>query len=734
MGARIRRGAIPLALAAAAFALALLQRPGLSSSDTKIDLHTRAAGLLADVAHLWTSTAGLGGVQSAQYSGYLFPMGPWFAGVHALGVSDWLADRLWLGAILALGCWGIVRLGDVLFERPRGVGHLVAGLMYLLNPYVVVFANRTAVTLLAYAALPWLILLTWRGIRDPRSWRWPAALALVVTASGPGVNVAVVAFVLLGPAALLLYEPFTGAVPWRASWRFIWRAGLASIAASLWWLVPAAAQGKYGIDFLKFTEPAGAIWSTTSLSESLRLMGYWVTYIGVGYGGFVGPYFSDAGTLLFQQLVVIATLAVPGLAIWGYAWTRRARYAPYLLGLVLLGLLLMTVGFPEGTPLRRGVTGAYNHLPSIRFLRTTYKAGPLVALGLAGLGGMAATVLAERFRARARMLTAIGGLALLVLAAWPLVRGQAVDRQMVWDRIPAGWTQVAHDLNRTLPGDERALVLPGQLYAFYDWGGTVDPILPALTDRPVAVRSATPYGDLHGTDLLWTTDGLVQQDRALPGQIKPLVRLLSAGEVVTGTDDDFHRSGAADPVAAAQTLAAQGFGTPAAAYGPRAAHPAAAGDLGSAAILPEVRRYRVGGARPLVRLQAARPSVVVDGSAQGLAGLAAFGELRPGSLVYAGDLTGAAVREAAARGAGVVISDSNRRRVVVISRMRQNAGATLGPNDPISQDSAVLNPFPQRGTAGQTVAVLHGARSIESPFSPGYSQFAEHRPFAAFDG
>jgi arabinofuranan 3-O-arabinosyltransferase len=731
---RIRRGAIPLGLAAAAFALALLQRPGLSSSDTKIDLHTRAAGLLADVAHLWTSTAGLGGVESAQYSGYLFPMGPWFAGLHALGVSDWLADRLWLGLVLALGCWGVVRLGDVLFERPRGVAHAVAGLMYLLNPYVVVFANRTTVTLLAYAALPWLVLFTWRGVRDPRSWRMPAALALVLTASGPGVNVAVVAFVLLGPALLLLHEPYIGAVPWRAAWSFAWRAAITSIAASIWWLAPAAAQGKYGIDFLKFTEPAGAIWSTTSLSESLRLMGYWVSYIGVGYGGIVRPYFSDAGTLLFEQLVVAATLAVPGLALWGFTWTRRARYAPYLLLLVLLGLLLMTVGFPEGTPLRHAVTGAYNHLPSVRFLRTPYKAGPLVALGLAGLGGMAAAIVTERLRVRPRLVVAVAGLGLLVLAAWPLMRGQAVDRQMVWDRIPAGWTQAARDLNRTLPGDERALVLPGQLYAFYDWGGTVDPILPALTDRPVAVRSATPYGDLHGTDLLWTTDGLVQQERALPGQVRPLARLLSAGAVVTGTDDDVHRSGATDPLSAAQTLAAQGFSLPAASYGARTLERPAAGDLGKAAPLPQVRRYRVGGAQPLVRVEPGRPAVIVDGSAQGIADLAAFGALRAGSLLYAGDLGAGQLRAAAARGAEVVVSDSNRRRVVVISRMRQNAGPALGPDDPISEDSAVLNPFPERGTAGQTVAMLHGARSIRAPFSPGYSQFAEHRPFAAFDG
>src|SRR5206468_1548633 len=100
--------AIPLGLAAASFALALLQRPGWASSDTKIDLHVAPARFLSDVASVWTSTGSLGHVQGGQYSGYLWPMGPWFALGHAVGLSPWLVQRLWLGALLALGGWGTV--------------------------------------------------------------------------------------------------------------------------------------------------------------------------------------------------------------------------------------------------------------------------------------------------------------------------------------------------------------------------------------------------------------------------------------------------------------------------------------------------------------------------------------------------------------------------------------------------------------------------------------------------
>src|SRR5436190_1600263 len=655
--ARIRTHAVPLALAVLAFVLALLQRPGWSSSDTKIDLHTDPIRFLGEITSLWTPSSGLGGVESAQYAGYLFPMGPFFAVGHWLGLSDWLVDRLWLGLLLAVGCWGVVRLAEALGAARTPVGAVTAGVVYLLNPYVVVFANRTTITLLAYALLPWLVLVAHRALREPKRWRRPALFALLVTASGGGVNAAVVALALLAPLVLVLYEPLTRAVPWRAAWQFGWRALAATFVASLWWVAPAAAQAAYGVDFLRFTEPAGAIWATTSLSESFRAMGYWISYIGVGFNGVVRPYFTDAGTLLFNHIVVSATLLVPGLALFGFAWTRRRRYAALFLALVLLGTLLMAIGFPEGTPLRRGATFAYNHLPSVRFLRTTYKAGPLVVLGVAGLGAMAVEVAAARMTARLRVAGAAALAALLAAAAWPLVTGDAVDRQVTWKQIPAGWKAAARDLDRGLGDNARAVVLPGQLYAFYRWGGTVDPILPSLTKKPVAVRNAVPYGDLRGTDLLWTTDALLQQGRLLPGQLAALLRLMSVRDVVSGGDDDARRSGAVDPAASIRALAAQGL---------------ARGPVYSRA----VRGFRVERPRPLVRLEPRRAPTVVDGSADGLAGLAGFGALpAAGPLAFAGDLTPEAIRAAARGGGTVVVSDSNRRRAFIVSRLQQNTSA-----------------------------------------------------------
>ncbi len=709
---------IALGLAALGLALGLVQRPGQASADTKISLHVDPVGFLADVASAWSPTEDLGHVQGGQYGGYLFPMGPFFAAGRLLGLDSWLVHRLWLGALLALAAWGTLRLLDALLGRPRGAGHVVAGLLVLLNPYVVVFSARTTVTLLGYAALPWLLLAVHRGLRAPRSWWWPAAFALVLTGTGGGVNAAVTAWLLLGPLLLAGYERV---VDGRPLLPFAWRTALLTGLASVWWVVPVLVQARHGVDFLRFTEQAGTIWSTTSLAESLRLMGYWLSYLGVGYGGELRPLFSGGGVMLFFEPVVIAGLLVPALALSGFFLTRRWRYGPFFLLLVLVGLVVMTAGFPEGTPLRRALNFTYNNVEAVRFLRTSYKAGPLAALGIACLAGGAVAWLRLR-----RGWAAAAVAALAVVAAWPLATGRALDTQLLNDGVPHAWSDAADHVDRTVD-DRRAVVLPGQLYAYYDWGGTVDHVLPALADKPVAVRYAVPYADLRSVDLLWTLDGLVQQRRALPGQLAPLLDLMSAGVVVAGADDDRTRSGAVPAGTAADVL--DQLGAADRGWGPVRPEPRAAGTLGGPRPLPRVRAWDRPSARPLVRVEPDTGFTVVDGGAEGIAALAALGPL-PDRLVYAGDLDARELR----RAGEVVVSDSNRRRVLAAARMAQNHGATLPADEAFSPDAAVLDLFPARGTDAQTVAVLDGVAALRAPYSPAFSQFPERRPYAAFDG
>jgi arabinofuranan 3-O-arabinosyltransferase len=131
-----------------------------------------------------------------------------------------------------------------------------------------------------------------------------------------------------------------------------------------------------------------------------------------------------------------------------------------------------------------------------------------------------------------------------------------------------------------------------------------------------------------------------------------------------------------------------------------------------------------------VRVLPRKGETVVDGGAEGLAGLAAFGQLDPSVAVrYAADATPAEIRAAS----DVVITDSNRRQAIVAARTKANRGRVLTASESLSEDGAMLDPF-ARGADAQTVTRLSGVKSLWSPFSPQTTQFPEHRPFAALDG
>ena len=125
-------------------------------------------------------------------------------------------------------------------------------------------------------------------------------------------------------------------------------------------------------------------------------MGFWLSYVGIGFAGRAIPYFDDARTMLFSVPVLIASLLVPAASLTGFLWTRRWRYGPFFLALALVAVVIMMAGYPNGTPLRHGLDFAYNRVPAVRFLRASYKAAPLLAIGLAGLAAGLWAQLAER--------------------------------------------------------------------------------------------------------------------------------------------------------------------------------------------------------------------------------------------------------------------------------------------------------------------------------------------------
>jgi arabinofuranan 3-O-arabinosyltransferase len=64
----------------------------------------------------------------------------------------------------------------------------------------------------------------------------------------------------------------------------------------------------------------------------------------------------------------------------------------------------------------------------------------------------------------------------------------------------------------------------------------------------------------------------------------------------------------------------------------------------------------------------------------------------------------------------------------------QNLGATLSEDEPIDENFALIEPFPERGSNAQTVAALQGARYLRAPSAGGLLEFPEYAAIHAFDG
>ena len=456
---------------------------------------------------------------------------------------------------------------------------------------------------------------------------------------------------------------------------------------------------------------SGSIWGTTSLSESLRLMGYWPSYLGVGYG-------DDAAALL-RRLGHAAVRARRGRrdAARAGAGARRLRVdAALALRAVLPAARARRAARDDASasPRARRCARAAN------FTYNNFAAGPVPAhhlqggaarrrsrspcLGGAAFGrGVAAARAAGGRAARARLSPARALVALAALAA--ASRAARSTPRSTWDRIPRAWTDAA-----ARPRPRAAAAEPRRSCC------------PASRSRSTAgARRSTrscrrsPSGRSRCATCRRTptctrstcsgpSTSMVQQQRLMPGQLPPLLDLLGARAVITATDDDFERSGAIPPAEAGDRAGrARGSAGPGALVRRRCggfAPPRGTLDpRGDAA-----RRCGATTCRARARSCASsRPAaaIVVDGSAERRRRRwrrsGALPARRP--LRYAGDLDDGELRDAAARRR--VESSSATRTAGACSSRRARASrraATLGADEEFSEDAAVLDPFPERGS------------------------------------
>jgi hypothetical protein len=728
-------------LALLAYPALLLTAPGRVGADTKTYLYLDPGRLLSRAWSMWDPNIGLGTV-SHQTIGYLFPMGPFYWLLDAVGLPDWVAQRLWLGTLLFAAGAGVLFLLRTL--RWSLGPALIAALAYMLCPYWLDYAARISAILLPWAGLPWMVGLTIRSIRDG-GWRWPALFALVVALVG-GVNATALLFAGLAPVLWVLYALFVerDTAPRRVLAATA-RIGALTLLTSLWWIAGLAVQGSYGVDILRFTETIPTVARTSLASEVLRGLGYWFFY---GRDK-LGPWIEPAVSYTQQTWLILVSFAVPTLAFVGAA-VSRFRERAYFVALVLVGAVLAVGAYPydDPSPLGHALKAAAEGSTAALAMRSTARAVPLVSLGLAVLlgGGLAAALRLVRDR---RVGVAVGVLvAGLLIANQPsLFKGDVVDPNL--DRpedVPAYWHEAAAALD-SKPHDTRVLEIPGTDFAAYRWGNTVDPITPRLMDRPYVARELIPYGGDATSDLLNAFDRRLQEGVYEPAATAPIARLMSAGDVVVRGDLQFERYNTPRPKQLYTWMQlTPGLGSPVG-FGPRQPtvgkvfpmqDERALATSSSVPTPPEVSVWPVDGVSSIVRAEPASRAVVVAGDGEGLVDAAAAGLVDGhGPVVYAASGPPARVTD----DAPLIVTDSNRRRGRRWSTVRENYGYTEQAGEaPLVKDPSdarLLDVFDRHiSDADRTVAVLLGdvASVRASHYGNPVSFTPEDRPTNALDG
>ena len=744
--ARRRSGiALPEAIALAAVTVLPLFAGGRGrlNADTKQYLYLDPVDLLDRARTVWDSRVG-GGAVTHQAIGYLWPMGPFYALTDWVGLPPWAAQRLWVGGLQLVAALGALALFRHLL--PRTWLHVPAAAAYGLSPFVLGHLTSQSGLLVPFAGLGWLVLLMAKAIEAPRSWRWPAAFALVVTTCG-SLNGSSVFFVVL---AATLWVPFacrgTGATGRRDGLRVLLRAGALTLVTQLWWLVAYAVGGAYNLPILEITETVRTTNATPSATEVLRGLGYWFFYGGDTEGPWLGRLSTPYQT---SGLLLVVSFALPLLALASGA-VLRWRHRGYFVALVGLGTVISVGAFPIADPSPAGA--AFERLSRssdlVLSLRNTQRAGALVALGLAGLLAAGLTTLG---RERPRLSPLAGGLAALLVAGtlpaqWRT--GMVAER---FDRgdLPTAWTEAAAHLDR---GEGRVLELPGSDFATYRWGAALDPVSVGLTDRPFVARELVPLGGDAGADLLEALDRSLQEGWFEPASLAPVARLLGAADVLIRNDLAYERYRTVRPRVLWPLLQRPEVGLgPPVTFGGSYDNRAGPGrpmvdevELGLDP-LPEpppqlAVRAVPDGDRPALSARPVGGGTVVDGDGEGIVSAAAAGLIDGrGLLLLGADLVaGDDLDRATDHDTRYVLTDSNRKRAKRWYSLRENAGATEPADGTVVLDDPSDARLEVAGTTppgSQTVVEWRGVDRIWASAYGGLGSLVpEERPANAFDG
>ncbi|NUP19106.1 MAG: DUF3367 domain-containing protein [Streptomyces sp.] len=712
---------------AVVFVLLLAVQPGRQTFDTKLGVTVDPGQFFAGLGQLWSDQGSFGGIQN-QYSGYLWPMLPFYWLADVVGLPVWLATRLWLSLIVSVAFWGALRLAERL-RVGSGGSRLVAGVAYALWPVFTIVIGSTSAAALPGAVLPWVLL----PLTNERYAARVAALrsALIIPFMG-GVNAASTLASLLPVGLYLLSRPPGPRQRKLIAW---WVPGV--ILATAWWVIPLLLLGTYGENFLPYVESSQTTTETMSATEALRGAGNWVAYLHFGEA-----WLPAGWTVASSVVVIVCSALAAGLGLAGLARRDMPERRWLVLTVVTTALILLAgYGGTFGAPFHETVQGWLDG--ALVPFRNIYKfqTGLALALvlGLAHLVGVAGETRGARPVRGRRFAPLIAAVLVLPGLMWPYLNGSILNPGS-FKEIPEYWQATADWMKKYSP-DARTLVVPATAHGIYTWGSTIDQPLDVVADSRWAQRDYVPFGAPGNRRAMDAVEQALTSGANVPGLADYLSR---AGiyYVVVRNDLDPDQIGSVPSTTVKRSLEQSGYER-VTGLGPVMTGGTIAPDtpLQVEGLYPRQRAVEI--YQPVSKdvprphqagLQPVADTAVVSGGPESLLPLAP--ELRGRASVLTGDNhPGLGSPQVQVVGDGMRRADT---RFGLISGTTSYTYTSGERNAPDAAQDAGERPhqiLPSTGLDHQTVAELRGARSVTaSSYGSWLFHLPQFDPVNAFDG
>ncbi len=726
-------------MAALCYVPILLTKPGVISVDSKQYLYLDPKNYLIQAASIWSPNVDMGTV-THQIIGFLMPMGEWFWLFSVLHVPVFLAQRLWLGSVYFMSGAGVYY-----FCKTIGLsnsGSFLSGLVYMFSPYMFQYEISMSDLLAPMAALGWMMAFTYKALKTGKN-RYCLLFAVAVALSGT-INATSFIYVALGPVILTLYAVIVrDSTLRRAFWVSIKILGL-SLLVSLYWIEGLVVEGAYGVNILKLSESLTAISATSSPAEVFRGLGYWYFYASDSYG----PIVKASVEYQTWTWLIFLSFLIPAISIISAVFIKW-RYKGLSLTLIVIGMIVSVGLYPLNNPSFFGskIENFMNTTEIGLALRSSTRATPLVVLGIAMLIGALANLIKLRSVETGFVFVVV--MTLIAVFNTPGVfLGETVTSNMARGPIPSYWYQAGKYLN-TKSNMTRVIQVPGQPFETYNFGTTIDPILPGLTNRPTVERRQVPLGSNFGVNLLDNFDNTIQRSNLNPNGLAAVLRLMSAGDMLVTNDLAYERYQLPSPPTTMKLFqsdlpgfsAPKTFGTKTTNYPtfnlPYYDTQTLATPFNEYKQYPLVD-YPVNNARPIVRLESAQNPLIIDGDGLGVIEAANAGLLNNNpTIFYSASMTPAKIRAMANKNATLVVTDSNRKQTKIWSTFLDQNGEieTAAQNFANANNNQTdFNIFPNGTNSTRTVVSYENVKSISaSSYGYPYGFAPEFRPYAAFD-